>query len=88
MYIKINLIDSDDNIYLTIDSLIDINNIITISNKITLRKVNIKPYEYDKMYMDIDLIKDELHQLVDQFNERKVNHRGFYSELLDSIHKF
>ena len=43
MYTKNNLIDSDDNLYLTVDSLIDINNMITASNNIILRKVNIKP---------------------------------------------
>ena len=47
-----NLIDSDNNIYLTVDSLIEITNITTASNNITLRKVNVKPYRFDKMYMD------------------------------------
>ena len=37
------LLDSDGNMHLTIDSLIKMNNIITGSNNITLRKVNIKP---------------------------------------------
>ena len=40
--------------------LVDIKNIITGSNNITLRKVNNKPYGYDKMYMDTDLMEDEL----------------------------
>ena len=39
--------------------LVDIKNIITGSNNITLRKVNNKPYGYDKMYMDKDLMEDE-----------------------------
>ena len=34
--------------YLAVDSLIDINNIITGSNKNTLRNVNVKPNECDK----------------------------------------
>ena len=51
---KSNFIDSDNNMHMIVDSLIDINNIITGSNNITLR--NVKPYEYDKMYMDKDLI--------------------------------
>ena len=37
---------------LIVNSLIEINNIITGSNNITLRKVNVKPYGFDKMYMD------------------------------------
>ena len=39
-YIKKKLIDSDSNMYLTVYSLIEINNIITGSNNINLRKVN------------------------------------------------
>ena len=40
------------------------------------------------MYIDKDLIEDKLYQLIDQFNERKINRRDFYWELLDSIHPF
>ena len=36
--------------YLTFGSVIDINNIITGSNNITIRKVNVKPYGYDNDY--------------------------------------
>ena len=42
--------------YLTVDSLIEINKIITDPNNITLKKVNLKPYGFDKMYMDKALI--------------------------------
>ena len=38
-YVKNNLIDSDNNMYLAVDSLIDIINIITSSNDITLRYI-------------------------------------------------
>ena len=48
LYIQNNLIHSDSNMYLAVDSLIDINNIITGSNKNTLRNVNVKPNECDK----------------------------------------
>ena len=53
------MIDSDGNMYFTVDSLIEINNIITGSNNIALRKVNVKPYGFDKMHMDKDLIEDK-----------------------------
>ena len=72
VYIENNLIESDGGVYLTVDSLIEINNIITSSNNITLRKVNVKPYGFDKVYMDKDLIEDKLFQITDPFNERKV----------------
>ena len=65
MYIKNNLIDSNNNMYFPSDSFININNVITGSNNITLRKVNVDPYGYDKMYMGKDLIEDKLHQLID-----------------------
>ena len=54
-FIKNNLVDSDGSMYLTVDSLIKVNNIITGSNNITLRKVNVKPYAFDKMCMDKEL---------------------------------
>ena len=38
--------------YLTVDSLIDINNMITGLNDVTLRIVNARPDGYDKRYMD------------------------------------
>ena len=85
-YVKKNLIDSI--MYLTVDSLIYINNIITGSNNITLRKVNVKPCLYDKINIDKDLIKDILYQLADQFSERKINHRDFYCTLLNNMHPF
>ena len=73
---------------MTVDSLIDVNNIITGSNNITLRKVNVKPYGCDKMYMDKDLIKDKLYQLIDQFSERKVNYRNCCFVLLENVIHF
>ena len=52
VYIENNFIDSDDGVYLTVESLAEINNKITGSNNITLRKVNISPYGFHKLYMD------------------------------------
>ena len=49
VYIKNNLIYSDGGMYLTVDSLIEINNIITGSNNISSRKVNLKPNGLDKI---------------------------------------
>ena len=54
--IKNNLINSDGGIHLTVDSLIERNHIIAGSNNITLTKVNVKPYRFDKMYIDKELI--------------------------------
>ena len=74
--------------YLTADFLIEINNIKIGSNVITLRKVNVKPYGFDKMYMDKELIEDKLYQIIDQFNERKITSTKFNSILLNKTHPF
>ena len=55
---KANLIDSVGNMYLIVDSLIEINNIITDSNNMTLIKINLKSFGFDKTYMDKYLIDD------------------------------
>ena len=57
VYVENNLIDSDGGMYLAVDSLIEINNIITGSQNITLRNINVNPYGFDKMYMDKAIIK-------------------------------
>ena len=62
IYTENNLINSDGNIYLIVNSLIKINHIITGSNKFTLGKVRLNPYEFEKMYVDKDLMEDKLYQ--------------------------
>ena len=74
--------------YLTVDSLIEINNIITGTNNISLRKVNVKLYELDKMYINKELIEDKFYQMIDQFNEREITSTKFFSILLNKIHSF
>ena len=78
VYIENNLTDSDGGMYLTVDSLIEIINIIICSNNITFRKVDVKLNRFDKMYMDTELIEDKLYQISDQFNERKITSTKFY----------
>ena len=65
--------DSDDNIYLVVDSLIEISNTITGWTNFTLRKVNVKPYKFDKMYLNKYLMEDKLYQIIDWFNEKNYN---------------
>ena len=62
------MIDSDGNKYLAVNFLIEVNNKIRGSNNITLRKVNVKPYRFDEMYMDKDLTEDKLYQIIDEFS--------------------
>ena len=68
--------------------MIEINNITTGSNNITLRKVNVKPYGFGKIYMDKELIEDKLYKIIDQFNERKITSAKFYSILLNKKNTF
>ena len=78
VYIENDLIDSDGGMYLTDDLLIETNNIITGSNNITLRKVNVKPYGFDKMYMGKEIIEDKLYQIIDHFNENRTHLQKYY----------
>ena len=86
VYTRNNVIDSDGNMSFTVDSLIEINNIIIDSNNITLKKVDVKPYEFDKIYMDKDLIENKLYQRLDQFHEMKITPVKFHSITLSKIH--
>ena len=86
------MIDSDGNMYLTVGSLIEINNIITGSNNISLRKFNLMQYGFDNMFITKDLIEDKLFQIMHQFNHKNTPAK-FYSILytkymLYKIHPF
>ena len=71
-YIENDLKDYGNNMYFRVDSLIQISNIITGQNNITLRKVSVVQYRFDKFFMDKDLIEDKLYQIIFQVNERKI----------------
>ena len=88
VYIENDLIDSDGGMHLMADSLIEKNNIITGTNNITLRKVDVKPYGFDKMYMDKELIENKLYEIIDRFSERKITSTKSYSIPLNKIHLF
>ena len=83
-----NVIDYDDNMYVRLDSLTKINNIFDIftgSNNINLTKVDGKPYGFDKIAMDKDLIKGKFYQSIDHCNEKKTTPIKFYSIHLNKI---
>ena len=82
------LINADGDLFLTVDSLIIINNYITGSHNIQVRQVNVRWAFYNKQYMDFTRIEPELYKLVDQFNERKITPRTFCDIFLDKIHPF
>ena len=82
------LINKDGDLFLTVDSLIRINNIITNSHNLHLRRHNVKPAGYNKQYMDASRIETELYSLVDKFNDRRITSRTFCDTFLDKIHPF
>ena len=87
-YIQRELLTTDGDLFLTVDSLITANNIITNSNNFFLRQVNVKPAGYDKQYMHFNQIESELYKLIDQFNDRYISKRYFMKKFLDEIHPF
>ena len=52
--------------FLTVDSLITSNNIITDCQNFFLRDVNVKPAGFGKIYLDKSLIEQALYVLVDE----------------------
>ena len=68
-YIENNSADPNGNTYLVVDSLIKINNIITASNNIILRKVYVKSYGFDKTYMEKRSNITKFCQIVHQLND-------------------
>ena len=82
------LINKDGDLFLTVDSLIRINNIITNSHNLHLRHHNVKPAGYNRQYMDVSRIEAELYSLVDKFNNRRIMPRAFCNTFLDKMHPF
>ena len=73
---------ADNRLYLTVDSLITINNIITNSNNFELRKHNVRPAGSKKSYMDFYTILPALTGLIDTFNEGKIRVKTFCQTFL------
>ena len=87
-YVRSELLTTEGDLFLTIDSLITLNNIITNSNNLFLRQTNVKPAGYNKQYMHFNYIESELYRLVDQFNDRYISKRYFIKKFLNEIHPF
>ena len=88
IFIKNHLLTKDGDLFLTVDSLISINNIITKSSNLTLRQCEVMPAGYNKQYMNSSKIESELYNLVDKFNERQISAAAFCKTFLDEIHPF
>ena len=83
------LTNKNSDLFLTVDCLIRLNNIITCSQPMELRDVNnVKSAGYSKIYMDKSFAEAALYRLVDQFNDRIISHKDFCRTFLDQIHPF
>ena len=82
------LINQNKDLFLTVDSVISLNNIITGSQNTHLRSCEIKPTGFNKRYMHSNKIELVLYGLVDDFNDRRITHRKFALDFLDKIHPF
>ena len=87
LFVKKYLFTKDGVLFLTVDSLISINNIITKSKNHTLRKCEVKPAGYNYQYMESTKIEDELYRLIDSFNEKRLPESDFCKRFL-KIHPF
>ena len=88
IYKNKELVTAEGDLLLTVDSLITLNNIITGSNDLFLRSVNVKPAFYQKQYLDFTIIEFELYKLIDLFNDRYITNKHFYHTFLNKIHPF
>ena len=88
IYKDTELITKDNDLLLTVDSLITLNNIVTGSHNLSLRSVNVRPAFHKKQYMDFTKIEFELYKLVNAFNDRYITIRQFYHIFLNEIHPF
>ena len=77
------MIDSDGNMYLIVEILLEISSIINI----TFRKLNVKPSGFDKGYVNNDLIEFTFYQKLGQFNEIKTTTK-FFLIILNEIRQF
>ena len=79
---KKTLCGDGDRIYLTVDSLITINNIITNSNNFYLQRTNVRAAGTNKQYMDFYSIEPALQGLVDNYNLGRVTPKTFAETFL------
>ena len=86
IYKDTELLTTENDLLLTIDSLITLNNIVTGSHNLSLRLVNVRPAFHKKQYMDFTKIEFELYKLVD--NDRYITIRQLYDTFLNEIHPF
>ena len=80
--------NKEGDMFLAIDSLIEVNNLKLGKNKTELRKLNVKPAGYaTNPYFPWWCVESSLYILLDEFNERSITNIDF-SDCFMEIHPF
>ena len=76
--------NKEGDMFLTVNSLIEVNNLILGKNDTKLRKLNVKPAGYTtNPYFPWWCVENSLYILLDEFNERRITNkflRSFYGD--------
>ena len=86
-HLKKHMNNEEVDLFLTLDSLIELNNIITRKKNNGLRVINVKPAGYNCMYMHYNNINFALQILIDNCNDRRITKTEFFKRFLE-IHPF
>ena len=79
--------NEEGDLFLTLDSSIELNNIITSKKNNGLRVINVKPAGHNCMYMHYNNINFALQILIDNYNDRRITKTEFFKRFLE-IHPF
>ena len=85
---KIALDYKEGDMFLTVDSLMEVSNLILGKNNIELRELNVKPAGYaTNLHFPWWCVESSLYILLDEFNERRITNRDFCDGFME-IHTF
>ena len=80
--------NKEGDMFLTVDSLIEVNNLILGKNNTKLRKLNVKPAGYGtNLYFPWWCVESSLYILLDEFNKRRITNRDICNGFME-IHPF
>ena len=74
------MLTENNDLFLTLDSLIEMNNLVLGQNNSSLRLCQVKPAGFDFEYMHFTEIASKLQVLIDKFNDRFVSKKNFVTE--------
>ena len=77
LFKKEYLLTKENELFLTLDSAIEVNNIILNKKNQSLRKWQIKPVSFNFEYMHFSKIEQQLQILIDNDNDRMISKKEF-----------